>query len=170
MAEDEEEKTEEPTAKRISDAKEEGNVPKSAEVPGVVILSAASIYLLFFSDNIWIELKKTFIYIFSFIGQDLDSRVYYTIIHTIIYDLLYILIPFFMIILILAIVSNVAQFGFIAIPIKLNFERLNPISGLKNIFSPFFWEVTTTSFNWTEELIEISKMVSLSNSNDFVTG
>jgi len=135
MAEEEEEKTEEPTAKRISDAKEEGNVPKSAEVPGVVILSAASIYLLFFSDNIWIELKKTFIYIFSFVGQELDSRVYYTIIHTIIYDLLYTLIPFFIIILILAIVSNVAQFGFIATSIKLNFDRLNPISGLKNIFS-----------------------------------
>jgi len=135
VAEDEEEKTEQPTAKRLSDAKAEGNVPKSAEVPGVVILTAASMYLLFFSDNIWIELKKTFIYIFSFIGKDLDSKVYYTIVHTIIYDLLFILIPFFVMVLILAIVSNVAQFGFITVAIKLNFEKLNPVSGIKNIFS-----------------------------------
>jgi len=135
MAEEEEEKTEEPTAKRISDAKEEGNVPKSAEVPGVVILTAASVYLLFFSGNIWQELKKTFIYIYSFIGHEIDSKVYYTISHTVIFDLLYILIPFFLLVIILAVVSNVAQFGFIAVAIKLKFEKIDPINGIKNIFS-----------------------------------
>jgi len=134
MAE-EEEKTEQPTAKRLSDAKNEGNVPKSAEVPGVVILTAASIYLLFFSDNIWIELKKTFVYIYSFIGSEIDSKVYYTIFHTVIFDLLYILIPFFLLVIILAVISNVAQFGFIAVAIKLKFERIDPINGIKNIFS-----------------------------------
>ena len=35
---DEEEKTEEPTGKKIDDSKAEGNVPKSAEVPGAAIL------------------------------------------------------------------------------------------------------------------------------------
>ena len=36
MADDD--KTEEPTDKKISDAREEGNVAKSAEISGVVIL------------------------------------------------------------------------------------------------------------------------------------
>jgi len=135
MAEDEEEKTEEPTGKRLSDAKEEGNVPKSAEVPGAVILIFASIYLLFFSSDVFIELKKMMLYIFSFVGKEIDATVIYTITHTIIFNILYTLIPFFILVLLLAIVSNVAQFGFIAVPIKFNLQKLDPITGVKNIFS-----------------------------------
>lgn len=44
---DEEEKTEEPTSKKIEDAKKEGNVNKSMEVTGAAILFFASLYLLF---------------------------------------------------------------------------------------------------------------------------
>ncbi len=46
---DEEEKTEEPTGKKLDDAKSKGNVPKSMEVTGAAILVFGSIYLLFFS-------------------------------------------------------------------------------------------------------------------------
>ena len=137
MAEDEEEKTEEPTGKRLSDAKEEGNVPKSAEVPGAVILIFASIYLLFFSSDVFIELKKMMLYIFSSVGKEIDATVIYTITHTIIFNILYTLIPFFILVLLLAIVSNVAQFGFIAVPIKFNLQKLDPITGVKNIFSDY---------------------------------
>lgn len=45
---DEEEKTEEPTDKKLEDAREKGNVPKSMEVTGAAILVFGSIYLLFF--------------------------------------------------------------------------------------------------------------------------
>ncbi len=47
---DEDEKTEEPTDKKIEDAKKEGNVNKSAEVTGAAILTLGSMYLLFFSS------------------------------------------------------------------------------------------------------------------------
>ena len=47
---DEEEKTEEPTSKKLEDAKNEGNVNKSMEVTGGAVLFFASIYLLFFSS------------------------------------------------------------------------------------------------------------------------
>ena len=46
MAEDQE-KTEEATGKRKQDAINEGNVPKSMEVSGAVVLLFASMYLLF---------------------------------------------------------------------------------------------------------------------------
>ena len=55
---DEEEKTEEPTSKKIQDAKNEGNVPKSMEVPGAAILFFSSVYLLFFADGFYFELKN----------------------------------------------------------------------------------------------------------------
>lgn len=55
---DEDEKTEEPTPKKIEDAKKEGNVNKSMEVTGAAILFFGSIYLVFFSGHFWTQIKK----------------------------------------------------------------------------------------------------------------
>jgi flagellar biosynthetic protein FlhB len=132
---DDQEKTEEPTSKKIADAKNEGNVPKSAEVPGAAILFFSSIYLLFFASAVWDELRKMMLYIFSFIGHDINSTVLYSITYNVITSLLYTLIPLFILVVLLTIIFNVMQFGFLIVPIKLKFEKLNPISGFKNIFS-----------------------------------
>jgi flagellar biosynthesis protein FlhB len=55
---DEEEKTEEPTSKKLEDAKNEGNVHKSMEVTGAAILFFGSMYILFFSSFSLIEIKN----------------------------------------------------------------------------------------------------------------
>ncbi|MCK5111784.1 MAG: flagellar biosynthesis protein FlhB [Arcobacteraceae bacterium] len=135
MADDEDEKTEEPTSKKIEEAREKGNVGKSSEVPGAAILFFCSIYLLFFSQQMFMELKKMMLYIFSFIGHDMDGTIYFTITHTVITSLLSALTPFFILVLVMAFAFNVMQFGFILTPLKLEFSKLNPISGIKNVFS-----------------------------------
>jgi len=132
---DDDDKTEEPTSKKIEDAKQEGNVGKSAEVPGAAILFFSSIYLLFFSGQLFTELKKMMLYIFSFIGTNMDGTVYYTITYTVIMNLLYALAPLFILVIVLAIAFNVMQFGLVFTPLKLSFSKLNPISGIKNVFS-----------------------------------
>ena len=132
---DEEEKTEEPTSKKISDAKNEGNVPKSAEVPGASILFFSSIYLLFFADNVYFEIENMMHYVYSFIGKDMDGKVFYNITVTIAAKFLYTLTPLFVLILLLAVIFNVMQFGFIAAPIKLDLSKISPFSGFKNIIS-----------------------------------
>ena len=132
---DEEEKTEEPTGKKIEDSKAEGNVPKSAEVPGAAILFFCSIYLLFFSSTFFEEVEKTIIYIYSFIGEDLNGRVFYEITSNIITTILIGMLPLFFLVLFLAFIFNVMQFGFVFTPLKLKLEKINPISGFKNIFS-----------------------------------
>ncbi|WP_265937093.1 EscU/YscU/HrcU family type III secretion system export apparatus switch protein [Aliarcobacter butzleri] len=55
---DDEEKTEEPTSKKLEDAKNEGNVSKSMEVVGASILTFGSIFLLFFSGSSMLEIKN----------------------------------------------------------------------------------------------------------------
>ena len=62
MAGEEEEKTEEPTSKKIEDAKKEGNVPKSMEVTGAAILLFGTVYLLFFSSFSLLEIKKLMLF------------------------------------------------------------------------------------------------------------
>ncbi len=132
---DEEEKTEDATSKKIEDAKKEGNVPKSTEVPGAAILFFSSIYLLFFSGHMFESIKKMMLFVFSFIGQDIDGRVLFTISYTVVTTLLYSLTPLFILVVFLAIAFNLMQFGFVVTPLKFKFDKLNPISGFKNVFS-----------------------------------
>ncbi|QKF82890.1 flagellar biosynthesis protein FlhB [Halarcobacter ebronensis] len=132
---DEEEKTEEPTSKKLDDAKNEGNVPKSAEVTGAAILFFGSIYLLFFSTQAVDQVKKLMYFIYSFIGHELDSNVYYSIAYTSVLALLKILAPLFILVLLLVFISNYSQFGFVTVPLKLNLQKLDPIKGLKSLFA-----------------------------------
>jgi len=132
---DDQEKTEEPTSKKIEDAKKEGNVPKSTEVPGAAILFFCSIYLLFFAGPAFDEIRKMMLYIMSFIGTDLDSSIYHTLTYTVITTLLYALSPLFIMVIVFAIAFNVMQFGFLAVPLAIKLEKINPISGFKNVFS-----------------------------------
>jgi flagellar biosynthetic protein FlhB len=131
---DEEEKTEEPTGKKISDAKSKGNVPKSMEVVGASVLFFGSLYLLFFSSHLLQSIKKTMLFTFSFIDKGVDTTVIHAVTHTVVTTILYSLLPIFALVLILTFVTNWAQFGFVVNPMKFDLMKLNPISGLKNIF------------------------------------
>ena len=133
MADDD--KTEEPTDKKISDAREEGNVAKSAEISGVAILTFGTAYLLFFSSYSLLEIKKLMLFSYSFIGQELDGPLYYAITYHVVVTLLKALAPLFALVLLLAFASNVAQFGFLTIPLKFDLQKLDPIKGMKNVFA-----------------------------------
>lgn len=132
---DEEEKTEEPTSKKIADARNEGNVAKSMEVAGAAILTFGSVYLLFFSSFSLLEIKKLMLYIYSFIGSELDGTVYYSITYASVITVLKALSPIFLLVLVLSFSANWMQFGFLVTPLKIDFQKLDPIKGLKNIFS-----------------------------------
>ena len=132
---DDEEKTEEPTSKKIEDAKNEGNVAKSAEIVGAAVLVFGSIYLLFFSSFSLIEIKKLMLFSYSFIGQELDGNLYYSIVFSIGITLLKALAPLFILVFILVLAANWMQFGFVSIPLKFDLQKLDPIKGLKDIFS-----------------------------------
>lgn len=132
---DDEEKTEEPTSKKIEDAKNEGNVGKSTEVVGAAILLFGSIYLLFFSSFSLIEIKKLMLFSYSFIGEEIDSNLYFTIVYTVGMTLLKALAPLFILVFVLVLASNWMQFGFVSVPLKIDLQKLDPIKGFKNIFS-----------------------------------
>lgn len=131
---DEEEKTEEPTDKKVEDAKGKGNVPKSAEVVGAAILLFGTIYLLFFSSYTMNAIQSMMRYIFGFIGQEITDATYYTITYTVVNTMLIALSPLFILILLLALVTNWSQFGFVITPLKADFAKINPLSGFKSIF------------------------------------
>ncbi|WP_321312031.1 flagellar biosynthesis protein FlhB [Halarcobacter sp.] len=134
MAGDEEEKTEEPTSKKIEDAKKEGNVPKSMEVTGATILFFGSLYLLFFSGSAVNEIKKLMLFVYGFIGQDVSGNTFYSIGYTTVITLVVTLLPLFILVLLLTFITNWSQFGFLITPMKIDLQKLDPIKGIKGVF------------------------------------
>ncbi len=131
---DEDEKTEEPTDKKIQDAKKEGNVGKSAEVVGAAILTFGTAYILFFSSFTFGQIEGMMRFIFGFIGEEITETTYYSLTYTIVTTLLYALSPFFILVILLTFIFNWMQFGMIFTPMKFDLQKLDPIKGMKGVF------------------------------------
>ena len=131
------EKTEEPTPKKIEEARKEGNVPKSMETVGFIILLLASIIIIFYLKVVTGRMEEYFKYIYSLIGVEITVEMVYNIVFESFKYFFIILLPVMIVIFIAAIIGNVAQFGFLFTtkPIIPKFEKINPIKGLKRIFS-----------------------------------
>ena len=134
---DDAEKTEEPTPKKIEDARKEGNVPKSQDASGVVTLFVAILGVLmlfpYMASHITILVK----YYFSLVGTHLDKEFMIGLAVVTIKEFLLIVMPLAIAVAVAGVVAALAQFGFLfttdAIAPKLS--KLDPIKGMKNLFS-----------------------------------
>lgn len=134
---DDAEKTEEPTAKKIEDARKEGNVPKSQDASGVMTLFIAILaFLLLFPymSNHMLALSK---YYFSLLGMSLDRALMVDIAIVTIKEFLLIVMPLTIAVAITGIVAAFAQFGFLFTTkaIVPDLKKIDPIKGTKNLFS-----------------------------------
>lgn len=135
---DKEERTEDPTSKKIEEARSKGNVPNSRDVTAVATLVTASAGLLmlfgFMADHL-IQLVR---YYFSLLGTTeltQDNMINIALITA--KEFLLIFIPISLIIAFTGIFASVAQFGFLfnVNAIAPKFDKLNFISGFKNLLS-----------------------------------
>ena len=131
------EKTEEPTPKKLEDARKEGNVPKSMEVVGFIILLLASIIMVFYLKIVIVRIEEYFEFIYYMIGKELTIRGFYHIVLKTLEYFFIILLPVMLVIVLAAVIGNVSQFGFLFTtkPITPNFDKINPIKGFKKLFS-----------------------------------
>ena len=65
MPEGNEEKTEEPTAKRRQKFREEGNIPQSRDIGGTAIMSAVLLYVVYQGGTIYRALDRTVVLSFQ---------------------------------------------------------------------------------------------------------
>jgi flagellar biosynthetic protein FlhB len=132
-----EEKTEEPTSRKIEKAREEGNVPKSIETAGFIVLFLALLVLFFYIKYIVFYFEDFFKYFYSFIGAEITKKLVFAILLKGAFYFFVLMFPIFLVVVIAGILANVSQFGFL-FTIKVlipKFEKLNPFKGLKNLFS-----------------------------------
>ena len=131
------EKTEEPTPKKLEEARKEGNIAKSMEFSGFVVLLVASTLLIFYLKYVTFYMEEFFRYYISFVGGELTKNKIFGLILKSAYYFFILMAPIFIAVTLAAIIGNVAQFGFLFTikPILPKFEKINPIKGLKRLFS-----------------------------------
>ena len=135
------EKTEEPTSKKLSDARKKGQVGKSKEVTTAAMLLTFFILLKFFIGYLGGRFLSCFEYVFKHISEYGNDEFTVPLSSALMGDMVkYILItglPFYAVIFVVAFISQMAQIKWKVSfePMKPKFSKFNPISGVKRIFS-----------------------------------
>ncbi len=134
---DDAEKTEEPTPKKIEDARKEGNVPKSQDTSGAITLFVAILTFLMLLPFMGEHIRILFRYYFSLTGTHLDKLFAIDIAIVTVREFLLIIMPLAVAVAVAGIVAAMAQFGFLFTlkAIEPKFSKLNPIAGIKNVIS-----------------------------------
>lgn len=135
MADDE--KTEEPTSKKIEDAREKGNVPKSQEVSSLITLLLGFTILFSTLGYSYEKIRSMYRYYQSLIGTELTKNSVLDLFLVSSKETLLLILPLATSIAIAGVLAAVVQFGFIFTThsITPDLKKLDPIKGLKNLLS-----------------------------------
>ena len=136
---DKSEKTEKATPKKRSDLRKKGQVLQSRELPASLILLIMFLAMRIFGRNIYEGLSKLF-NMFAFQNSEYNFQEPVEIMRLVTFvvlELLKMTAPFFVIAIVIGVLSSYVQIGFLFTlePIKPKFSHLNPINGLKKMFS-----------------------------------
>ncbi|MFH1215700.1 MAG: flagellar biosynthesis protein FlhB [Pseudomonadota bacterium] len=140
MAEEQsgQEKTEQPTGRRLQDARKKGDVAKSMEIPSaaVLLLGLLTIYMLsgFLLENM-LNMLRHYLTQLHTINIIPGNMVFLTM--ESMQQVAVLTVPVMAVILITALSSNYAQIGFLYTTEKMSpkLEKIDPIKGMGRIFS-----------------------------------
>ncbi len=138
------EKTEEPTQKKLSDARNEGQVAKSKEVTSAFEMLAAFLMIRFlveyigtvFVGNISLLYSQIPEYVKLYEGH-IQTQTFQMLFTQSLIRILQIITPFLLVGFLVAFVTNILQvkWKLTTKPLQPKFSKLNPMSGFKRIFS-----------------------------------
>lgn len=132
------EKTEQPSSKKLEDARKKGMVAKSVEVNSLLIVVTGLITIFLLQSYIGRQMSNFTINIFNSLDV-LPNRI--SLVSNMAFDwfmfFLSVLFPVMTAIVVISLASNIAQVGFRISPeaIAPKFSKLNPAKGIKKIFS-----------------------------------
>ena len=139
------EKTEPATAKKLQDAREEGQVAKSREVGNAFGLIGLFLVLKVYAETVGVRFLETFGTVYNRIPEvvkDAGARVpvitFTTFLNNMIVSLITIVLPVFLVGVVISFITEVIQVKWKVTtkPLKPKFSRMNPINGFKKLFSP----------------------------------
>ena len=134
-----EEKTEKATPKKLKDARKEGNIFQSKEVAialsTIAIFAVLRIYMTTIYGNIVSLFQNSLSYMSTV--DEINSETVNSILVNGFYIMLACTLPLMLVAMVVGVISYGAQtrFLFTAKKLQPKFSKLNPLSGIKNIFS-----------------------------------
>lgn len=131
------EKTEQPTGKRRRDARKKGNVFQSKDICTVVMLVGVFLMMKFMIPYIYTVSRGYMEWIINGIGQDVEDMFSVKLALVFMSALLRCALPLLLCAMLLGILSHGVQtrFNVSFYPVKPKFSKLNPINGIKNMFT-----------------------------------
>ena len=138
------EKTEEPTTKKLEDARKEGQVAKSKEIGNAFGILALFVTLQVYLGSMGTSFIEGFNAVYNQIPDvikmyngELPTAAIITLIRSMMFRLLFIILPIFLIAFAVAFICDVVQVQWkpTAKPMQPKFSKLNPLKGIKRIFS-----------------------------------
>jgi flagellar biosynthetic protein FlhB len=132
------EKTEAPTPRKLQEARIKGQVAKSMELPKALVFLA--IFSLFFAiPSFFIERTKALFVLMleRELLMELTIPNVIVLFESLLTEGLLLCAPVFAVAIIVGVLSNYVQFGFLFTlePLKMSLQKINPINGFKQMFS-----------------------------------
>lgn len=135
------EKTEEPTAKKLEDARKKGQVMRSTEVVTaatlLVFFLMLKVFVGFIGNRFISSFHKTLGSIGDYTSEPFNTNMARTIIHSSLWDIVVAAFPIMIAGFVVTIVSILFQVKWKVTtePLKPKFDKFNPVSGMKRLFS-----------------------------------
>ncbi len=134
---DDAEKTEEPSSKKLEDAKKEGNVPRSQDTSAFITLIVAVIVVYFATAFLTSRIEHLYRYYMAFVGVEMTPKTAYLIGLNTLKELVLMIIPIAAVVALSGILAAVVQFGFVFTtkPLTPDLKKIDPIKGFGKLFS-----------------------------------
>ena len=135
------EKTEEPTAKKLEDARKKGQVMRSTEVVTAATLLAfffmLKIFVGFIGNRFMTSFRQTIGFISDYTSEPFTLNTARTIIRGSFWNIIVAAFPIMIVGFVVTIVAIVFQVKWkvTAEPLKPKFDKFNPVTGMKRLFS-----------------------------------
>lgn len=137
MSDNDSEKSEEPTGRRLSQAREEGNIAKSKELPTAFIFIAIAGFMYYYAPNVLEQIQEIMRELFLIGKTEVDVHFTIQLLYFLVISMTKLLLPITGLLLVVSMVANIAQVGFVYTPkaLKPKLDSLNPIKGFGKLFS-----------------------------------
>lgn len=132
------EKTEKATPKKRQESRKKGQVAKSMELPGALIMLGAFGLLAIYGPTFGAGISSMFMSSFTeYILWDVTDMNVAVMFSQLMRDALFLLLPVFAVAVAMALFASYAQVGvlFTGDPLKMKLSKLSPLKGAKQIFS-----------------------------------
>ncbi len=129
-------KTEQPTSKKLRDAREKGQVASSKDVNSTVLLLALFAYIKFAWDDVYQRCQNLIVLPAAFYGEPFEEA-YPVVLQAVLLEIAWMTIPVLAVIIVFGVAANFFQTGALLVfePVKPDLKKINPFEKAKQIVS-----------------------------------